>query len=41
MIEELPGHCSVGVKKGSDGHEHCWFGYKLHLDVADGQIPVS
>jgi Transposase DDE domain/Transposase domain (DUF772) len=41
MIEELPRHCSVGVKTGSNGHQHCWFGYKLHLDVADGQIPVS
>ena len=41
MLEELPKHCSVGVKKGSNGHERCWFGYKLHVDVADGQIPVT
>lgn len=41
MVEELPKHCSAGVKKSSKGHEHCWFGYKLHLDVADGQIPVT
>lgn len=41
MIEELPRHCSAGVKKGSNGQQHCWFGYKLHLDVADGQIPIS
>lgn len=41
MIEELPKHCSAGVKRGSNGHEYCWFGYKLHIDVADGQIPVT
>jgi hypothetical protein len=41
MLEELPKHCSAGVKKRSNGHEYCWFGYKLHLDVADGQIPVT
>jgi hypothetical protein len=34
-------HCSAGVKKGRNGQQHCWYGYKLHLDVADGQIPVS
>jgi IS5 family transposase len=41
MIEELPRHCSAGVKKGSNGQQQFWYGYKLHLDVADGQIPVS
>jgi len=41
MLEELPRHCSLGVKKSSSGHQQYWRGYKLHLDVADGQIPVS
>lgn len=41
MLEELPRHCSLGVKKGSSEHQQCWVGYKLHLDVADGQIPIS
>lgn len=41
MLRELPRNCSIGVKKNSKGHEQCWRGYKLHLDVADGQIPVS
>jgi hypothetical protein len=41
MLEELPRHCSLGVKKGSSEHQQCWRGYKLHLDVADGQIPIS
>jgi hypothetical protein len=37
----LPRHCSLGVKKSSKGHLSYWRGYKLHLDVADGQIPIS
>jgi hypothetical protein len=41
MLSELPRHCSLGVKKSSSGHQQYWRGYKLHLDVADGQIPVT
>jgi hypothetical protein len=41
MLAELPRHCDRGVKKGSSEHQQCWRGYKLHLDVADGQIPIS
>jgi hypothetical protein len=38
MLGELPRHC---VKKSSKGHQQYWRGYKLHLDVADGQIPIT
>jgi hypothetical protein len=41
MLEELPRHCSLGVKTKDGGNQQCWRGYKLHLDVADGQIPIS
>jgi len=41
MLCELPRHCSLGVKKGSSEHQQCWVGYKLNLDGADGQIPIS
>jgi len=41
MLAALPTHCDIGAKKNSQGHENYWRGYKLHLDVADGQIPVS
>src|SRR5436853_2693936 len=41
MLEELPVQCSIGTKKSSKGHQQYWRGYKLHLDVADGQIPIS
>jgi hypothetical protein len=37
----LPQACAIGVKISSKGHQQYWRGYKLHLDVADGQIPVS
>jgi hypothetical protein len=41
MLAELPQHCDIGVKRNSQGHENYWRGYKLHLDVGDGQIPIS
>ncbi len=41
MLDELPRKCDIGVKTSSKGHQHHWRGFKLHLDVADGQIPIS
>jgi hypothetical protein len=41
VLAELPRHCSLGVKKSSKGHLSYWRGYKLHWDVADGQIPIT
>ena len=36
MLNDLPTDCDVGK-----GYKSTWVGYKLHLDVADGQIPIS
>jgi Transposase DDE domain/Transposase domain (DUF772) len=41
QLTDLPQQCGIGVKKSSKGHLSYWRGYKLHLDVADGQIPIS
>ncbi len=41
MLADLPRQCDVGVKTDSKGHNQYWCGYKLHLDIADGQIPIS
>ena len=41
QLAGLPLNCSIGTKKSSKGHQQYWRGYKLHLDVADGQIPIS
>lgn len=41
MIADLPQHCAVGCKTNSHGRKETWRGYKLHLDVADGQIPIT
>lgn len=41
QLAALPRHCGIGTKKSSQGHQRYWRGYKLHLDVADGQIPIS
>lgn len=40
MLAELPRGCNVGCKPDK-GKKKYWTGYKLHLDVADGQIPIS
>ena len=41
MLDDLPAACDVGTKKNSKGYKVSWVGYKLHLDVADGGIPIS
>ena len=41
MLEDLPKVCDVGTKKNSKGYKKTWIGYKLHIDAADGHIPVS
>ena len=41
MLEGLPKACDVGQKTNSKGNTEKWIGYKYHLDVADGQIPIS
>jgi len=40
-LQELPKGCDVGTKKNSKGYKESWIGYKLHIDAADGHIPVS
>ncbi len=41
MLAELPKPCDVGKKQNSKGHTTKWTGYKLHIDAADGGIPIS
>jgi len=41
MLADLPKACDVGTKKNSKGYKVSWGGYKLHIDVADGGIPIS
>lgn len=41
MLKDLPKYCNAGGKKDSKGNTMYWTGYKLHLDVIDGCIPVS
>lgn len=40
-LKTLPKPCDVGTKKNSKGYKESWIGCKLHLDVADGDIPIS
>lgn len=41
MLQDLPKACDVGTKKNSKGYKTSWIGYKLHIDSADGGIPIS
>jgi transposase len=41
MLADIPQTCDIGAKKNSAGQDQYWRGYKLHLDVADGQIPIT
>ena len=40
MLADLPTACNTGAKRNS-GHVINWTGYKLHIDSADGDIPIS
>ena len=41
MLEDLPHACDVGTKRNAKGHQESWIGYKLHIDAADGGVPIS
>jgi hypothetical protein len=41
MLAALPKACTFGCKRNAKGHQESWIGYKLHVDTADGDIPVS
>src|SRR5215469_2936679 len=41
MLNDLPRACNVGCKPNAHGHKEYWRGYKLHVDVVDGHIPIS
>ena len=41
MLADLPTVCDRGTKINSKGYKESWNGYKLHLDTADGQIPIT
>jgi transposase len=40
ILSDLSKCCDVGTKK-KNGKTYHWKGYKLHLDWADGEIPIS
>ena len=41
MLDDLPQVCDVGSKRNAKGYRESWVGYKLHIDAADGGIPLS
>jgi hypothetical protein len=41
MLADLPSRCNIGTKRNAKGHTTSWIGYKLHIDTADGDVPIS
>ncbi|MCY4241960.1 MAG: transposase [Rhodobacter sp.] len=41
MVGELPKARDVGTKRNAKGYKESWRGYKMHIDAADGDVPVS
>ena len=40
-LAQRPTACGFGRKRISKGFKEIWTGYKLHIDSADGDIPVT
>jgi len=40
-LDDLPKVCDVGAKTNSKGNKEYWIGYKCHIDIGDGDIPLS
>jgi len=41
MLMNIPTNATKGVKRNSQGFQVGWKGFKLHIDTADGGIPIS
>ncbi len=41
MLADLPRRCDTGIERDAKGFQTRWTGYKLHIDTADGDIPIS
>jgi hypothetical protein len=41
QIADLPNHCDHGFKTNAKGISTGWIGYKLHIDTAEGAVPVA
>jgi len=41
ILTGLPKACDIGTKRNSKGYQESWKGYKLHIDTADGAIPIA
>jgi len=41
MVGELPKARDVGTKRSAKGYRESWRGYKMHIDAADGDVPVT
>lgn len=40
-LADLPKDCDVGTKRDAKGNNRHWIGWKVHIDSADGALPVN
>lgn len=40
-LSEIKRTCGVGAKLNTRGRIHAWVGYKVHIDWADGEVPLN
>lgn len=40
-LADLPKACDIGAKANSKGNREYWIGFKCHIDIADGDIPLG
>ena len=40
-LADLPQGCDWGGKRDSKGKTSYWCGYKLHLAIGDGEVPLK
>jgi hypothetical protein len=41
IMRNLPQQCDYGAKRDSNGNQHAWKGYKLHLVVNEYNVPLA
>ena len=41
LLKSIPTQCDIGTKMDSKGYKMSWKGFKLHIDTADGRIPIA
>lgn len=41
LVDELPKHCDIGMKRSAGGYTKIWTGYKLHMAIDDNCVSLA